>query len=144
MYWEQCWHIWFHSNTAILEKYFFVFGKSVVKAKFFSPKIHRQKNAPLVRYGKWLNSGDNGDSLLYTCIQSGYLALKPQHLLYKTSKAEFLPSLLISLYSNEVEKWFPFGIHLSHLSFWITFTLSKKKSHLHFALNLEPTKACSV
>jgi hypothetical protein len=27
--------IWFHSNTAILEKYFFVFGKSVVKAKFF-------------------------------------------------------------------------------------------------------------
>jgi hypothetical protein len=80
-----------------------------------------------VRYGKWLNSGDNGDSLLYTCIQSGYLALKPQHLLYKTSKAEFLPSLLISLYSNEVEKWFPFEIHLSHLSFWITFTLSKKK-----------------
>jgi hypothetical protein len=40
-----------------------------------------------------------------------------QHLLYKTSKAEFLPSLLISLYSNEVEKWFPFGFHLSHLPF---------------------------
>ena len=55
--------------------------------------------------------------IMYTCIQSGYLALKPQHLLYKTSKAEFLPSLLISLYSNEVEKWFPFGIHLSHLPF---------------------------
>jgi hypothetical protein len=35
MYWEQCWHIWFHSNTAILEKYFFVLGKSFVKAKIF-------------------------------------------------------------------------------------------------------------
>jgi hypothetical protein len=32
-------------------------------------------------------------------------------------KAEFLPSVLISLYSNEVEKWFPFGIHLGHLPF---------------------------
>ena len=54
--------------------------------------------------------------IMYTCIHSGYLALKLQHL-YKTSKADFLLSLLISLNSNEVEKWFPFGIHLSHLPF---------------------------
>jgi len=25
--------------------------------------------------------------------------------------------LSVSYYSNEVEKWFPFGIHLSHLPF---------------------------
>jgi hypothetical protein len=35
------------------------------RPRFFS-KIHRQKNATLVQYGKWLNSGDNGDSLLKT------------------------------------------------------------------------------
>ena len=65
MYWEQCWHIWFHSNTAILEKYFLCLANPLWRPSFFS-KIHRQKNATLVQYGKWLNSGDNGDSLLKT------------------------------------------------------------------------------
>jgi hypothetical protein len=43
-------------RSEVINKQFFVFGKSVVKAKFFSPKIHRQKNATRVQYGKWLNS----------------------------------------------------------------------------------------
>jgi hypothetical protein len=29
----------------------------------------------------------------------------------------FVDESLESLYSNEVEKWFPFGIHLGHLPF---------------------------
>jgi hypothetical protein len=52
----------FFSNTAILEKYFFVFGKSVMKAKFFSPKIHRQKNA---KYAESLGFNRNLDPAYY-------------------------------------------------------------------------------